>query len=483
MERDLGSRVAGAAKWSVAAEIAAKLVTMAINMLLARLIAPEAYGVLTTALMVTSFADLFTDAGFQKYLIQKEFPDEGAKTEAATVAFWTNLALSLLLWAVVCLLRDPIAIVAGSPGYGLVVAVACAQLPITAFTSIEMALLKRALDFRRLFFVRMAQSIVPLLITVPLALMDLSHWALVIGTLAGHAMTALVLLVRAPWRPRLFYRFSLLKAMFSFSAWTMLESLAIWLCSWFDLFLIGNAFSEYSLGLYKNAVASANGLLALVTASIPTVLFSGLSRLQNDEAGFQRLYYSTQRALAFLILPMGVGLFLYSGLATDVLLGSKWVEAAPIVGLWALSSAIMTPCSGLGSEVFRAKGKPKLSVLAQAASLAISVPACILAIPYGFWAVVYVCAGTRLALLIAVWVLLRLRCGFRVADMFKNLWKPALCTALMAALALLLQRLGSGTLWSWCSIGLCVLFYGALLACFARSEIAPLVSRLLRKRQ
>lgn len=483
MDRELQRRVAGAARWSVAAEVAAKLVSLGVGMLLARLVAPEAYGVLATAMMVTSFADLFTDAGFQKYLIQHEFADDGARSDAASVAFWTNLLFSLLLWAVICLLRDPIAALAGSPGYGAVVAVACAQLPFTAFTSIGMALLRRALDFKRLFFLRMAQSAVPLLVTVPLALLGLSHWALVLGTLAGHVVTAGVLLLRAPWRPRRFFRLCVLKNMLSFSLWTMLEAVSIWACAWFDIFLIGNAFSEYFLGLYKNSVNSAGALLALVTTPVYTVLFSGLSRLQEDAAGFERMFYTTLQSLAFLVFPMGVGLFLYRGLATDVLLGSQWVEAVPIVGLWALSSALMAVISAPCSEVLRARGLPRLSLLAQIISFAASAAVCVLAVPHGFFAVVCACVAMRFSLPAVQWLLLCLHCGFRISDLLKTLWKPALCTVLMAALSLLLQRIGDGALWSWCSIGLCALFYAGLLLLVARDELGALLSWFRTRRE
>ena len=476
MERELQRRFAGAARWSVGAEVAAKLASLGVNMLLARLVAPAAYGVLATAMMVTSFADLFTDAGFQKYLIQHEFLEDGERRDAADVAFWTNLAFSLLLWAAICLLRDPIAAFAGSPGYGAVVALACAQLPVTAFTSVAMALLRRALDFRRLFFLRMAQSAVPLVVTVPLALLGLSHWALVLGTLAGHVVNAAVLLCSGTWRPRWFYRFGVLRGMFSFSCWTLLEAISIWACSWFDIFLIGHAFSDYSLGLYRNAVNNAGALLALVTTPVYTVLFAGLSRLQEDEAGFWRMFYTTLQALAFLVFPMGVGLFLYRDLATAVLLGSQWTEAVPIVGLWALSSALMAVVSAPCSEVLRAKGLPRLSLLCQMASFVASAVVCTLAVPHGFYAVVYACVAMRFSLPVVLWAAMKRRCGFHPLDLVRWLWKPALCTALMAGLALLLQRHGGGALWSWGSIGLCVLCYGALLFLLARREVRQLLS-------
>ena len=73
---NLNKKIGMAAKWSIATEIAAKLISPVSNMILARFLTPEAFGVVATVTMVTSFADMFTDAGFQKYLVQHEFKDK-----------------------------------------------------------------------------------------------------------------------------------------------------------------------------------------------------------------------------------------------------------------------------------------------------------------------------------------------------------------------------------------------------------------------
>lgn len=75
-DKQLHRKVANAAKWSAITEIIAKLIAPVTNMALARILAPEAFGVIATITMIISFADMFTDAGFQKYLIQHEFKDE-----------------------------------------------------------------------------------------------------------------------------------------------------------------------------------------------------------------------------------------------------------------------------------------------------------------------------------------------------------------------------------------------------------------------
>lgn len=70
-------------------------------MVLARLLTPDAFGILVTATMVISFVEIFTDAGFQKYLIQHNFDSDKDLFQSSTVAFWSNLVLSLAIWLVI----------------------------------------------------------------------------------------------------------------------------------------------------------------------------------------------------------------------------------------------------------------------------------------------------------------------------------------------------------------------------------------------
>lgn len=74
--KDLRARSASAAKWSLATEIIAKIISPISQLVLARLLAPEAFGMVATVTMVVSFADMFADAGFQKYLVQHSFRDK-----------------------------------------------------------------------------------------------------------------------------------------------------------------------------------------------------------------------------------------------------------------------------------------------------------------------------------------------------------------------------------------------------------------------
>ena len=93
-------------KWSSAGEIIAKLILPISNMILARILVPEDFGILASVNMIITFVDLFTDSGFAKYLIQSDFKDDEEIFNFASVAFWTNFGVSVLLYFFIFLFRE-----------------------------------------------------------------------------------------------------------------------------------------------------------------------------------------------------------------------------------------------------------------------------------------------------------------------------------------------------------------------------------------
>ena len=162
MSQSLNTKVKNATKWSAITEILAKLVAPLTTILLARLLTPEAFGIVATITMVISFADIFADAGFNKYIIQHEFINDEEREQCTNVAFWSNLCVSLLLWIIIAAFSKPLARLVGCPGYELGLIVACASIPIAAFSSIQTSLYKRHFDFKTLFGARIIGVLIPL---------------------------------------------------------------------------------------------------------------------------------------------------------------------------------------------------------------------------------------------------------------------------------------------------------------------------------
>ena len=128
-------------------------------MILARLLDPNAYGVVASITIITSFADIFTDAGFQKYVIQHEYKSKKELDNASNVAFTSNFVLSVIIYVLIFWFKKPISKVVGSPEASWGLAVAAISVLCTAFSSIVIARFRRELNFKPLFYVRLGSSL------------------------------------------------------------------------------------------------------------------------------------------------------------------------------------------------------------------------------------------------------------------------------------------------------------------------------------
>lgn len=456
---NFNGKVIHAVKWSSISEIIAKLIVPITNMILARILSPEAFGVIATVTLVISFAEMFSDSGFQKYLIQYNFLTKKKLYESMNVSFWTNLLISLLLWTIIGFFNQEIASLAGSPGLGNVILVAGISLPLTSFSSIQIALYRRNLDFKTLFYIRIIGVCIPLVITVPLAFLGFSYWSLIIGTIVGNFTNAIFLTIKSTWKPRLYYDFCLLKKMLNFSIWSLTESLFSWITSYAGTLIVGGILNEYYLGLYKTTIITVNGIMAVVTVSTTSVLFSSLSRLQDNDDEFKKVYLIFLKSIAFIILPMGIGIFLYKELITEILLGSQWKEAIPFVGIYGLMSSITLVFSQYSGELYKAKGKPKISVLAQLLYLMFFIPTLIVSSKQGFSSLIYATSFIKIQQVIINNIILYFLFDITPLNVIKNVKIPIFSTFIMGGFAIILQHLYSGFLWSLLSIFFCIFVY------------------------
>ena len=460
-------KIVTATKWSAIAELLAKLVTPITSMVLARLLTPEAFGVVATITMIVSFAEIFTDAGFQKYIIQHEFTDAKDRDECTNVAFWSNMVLSFILWGIIAILDEPLATLVGNPGLGHVITIASISLPIQAFSSIQMANYKRDLDFRTLFKARLVGVLVPLFVTIPLAIFMHSFWALVIGTIAVSVANAIVLTIWSKWKPRLYFSWQKLRDMLSFTIWSMVESISIWLTNYIDIFIVGICLCPYYLGLYKTSMTTVAQITTLITAATTPVLFSSLSRLQDNREEFEHLFFRFQKLVGILIIPLGVGIYVFRDFVTLVLLGNQWMEASAFIGLWGLTSAITIVLAHYSSEVYRALGKPKLSVLAQVLHIIVLWPVVQLAVQHGFEVLCYARALVRLELVLVQLVITYIVVKLSPWQMFKNIVPSCIAACVMWMGGVLLLEINQSVVWTVCAMLLCTIIYGGILCIFA----------------
>lgn len=483
MAENLNKKIVNATKWSALTEILSKVITPITSMVMARLLTPEAYGVVATFSIIIAFADIFAEAGFHRYLIHHEFTDDEERDQCINVAFWSNLVLSFFVWGIIAVFNAPLAELVGSPGLGLVLIVTCAGIPLTGFCSIQTALFKRNFDFKTLFWRKLVSILIPIFVTIPLAIWLRNYWALVLGNLAANMANAILLSVKSSWKPRRFYSFAVLGSMLSFCIWSMVDSFLVWATSYADIFFIGKMLNAYYLGLYRTSISIVGQIVSLITAIVLPVIMPSLSRLQDDLPQMRRLLLKFQKTTGIILIPLGVGIFVFRDLITNVMLGSQWTEAAGFLGLWGLMEAITVIFARFCSPVYPAIGKPRTSAIVQISHLIVLIPAIIISGQYGFEPLYITRSLIRLELvlvnLIAVWVMIKQSPW----KMVVNILPQITCSIIMALLAYGLLRINSGMVVSFIWVFICIgVYFGALYLLFPkeRSEMHSLLQTVLK---
>lgn len=475
----LNRKLFDATKWSAITNIFRKLVTPITSLVLARLLTPEIFGVIATINIVITFADIFTDAGFQKYLVQHEFDTDLELYNSADVAFWTNLGLSSFVWIIIFLFRNIIADVVGGSGYGFHLAIAALSIPLLSFSSIQQAIYKREFNFRGMFIPSLINAIIPLIITVPLAYCLRNCWSLIIGTLLSNLSDAILLTINSKWKPSLFYKFEVLRKMFSFSFWTLIESLSIWLTTNIDIFILGKMISTYYLGLYKVSITTVNQIAAVITTTLLPVLFSALSRTQGDRDVFNNTFYLFQNKSSIILIPMSVGIWLYNDVVTWILLGKQWIEASYLIGMVGLVHGLTILYANYASEVYRAKGEPKISLLVQLIYIMLIVPSTILAAKQTF----LILCNVRFLLTI-VFILLHLivlitRYKISLIVMIMNIKSSVISSVIMAIIGIFLKQFAFTITQKIITMVICLIVY--IISCILFEDTRYIISDFFMK--
>ena len=467
----MDTKVVAAAKWSLITEILAKLITPVTNIILAHILAPTAFGILATIMMVISFAEMLADAGFQKFLVQYEFESEDEKQKNVSVAFISNIVLAIVLWLVIIIWRDELAILVGNEGLGFPLAIMGAMLPLGAFSSIQMAMYRRSFNFKFLLSIRMITIITPLFISIPMALAGFDYWSLIAGLLAAHLFTAIALCVRQEKLISIYFSSTVFRKMFSFSAWSLAEAFSIWLTAWVDTFIISHFLDAYYLGLYKMPTAIVTTIMAIATSSMAPVLFSALSRHQHNQVEFEKTFLTFQRYMALFLVPLGVGMFVYQDFIVEILLGPQWKLAGIVLGSWALSSSLVTAISYLISEAFRAKGMPNISFLAQMAHLFVLIPVIYVCVQYDFTTFVYARSIVRVQMIVVLLYLLAIYVGMNAWLVIRNIKSYIIASAVVGTGSYVLLHLHNSMIWTIFCICISLILYLVVLYLFPTERI------------
>jgi len=317
--------------WIVLERWTSRLLGLVVIAVLTRILSPENFGLVAMATVVTAILQVFVDSGFATVLIQKK----SLLPKDTSTAFWTSVAISVLLYAALFATAPLLAELFGEPGLTDVLRVMGLGLPISSLSQVPAAILERSFGFRALAVRQVIGNLCGAAVAIPVALLGGGVWALVAQALVTSVASVVVLWSSTTWRPRWEYSFSALRQMWSMGVRIIGIGLLDALQQNIDKLIVGAFFSVEVLGYYYLAQRIGTILIELVTTVMSRVTLTTFSKLQDDLPRLNRIFLQ----MTFASAAIGVPMFgLVAVLATQIVpfaFGAGWDETVPL--LWVLA--------------------------------------------------------------------------------------------------------------------------------------------------
>jgi O-antigen/teichoic acid export membrane protein len=335
-------------------------------LILAKLLAPDAFGLLAIATIAISVLMRLSDIGIIPALVHRRDvtleQQDAAWTVGLTRAALVALALVLAAPAVAQLFSEPAAVP--------IIQVLALRPLIDASASIGVARLTRELKFRELALVYLPGACTDLVVAVVMA-PTMGVWALVAGALVGSAVTVAVSYGLAPHRPRIRLAWRGVLPLVNFGRWVLLAGIATLAGTLVTQLAVSRMLGATALGLYFLALKLAFLPVEAAGSIVGSVAFPMFSGLRDDIAATARSFGTLLAGLGLLLLPV-YALLVALAPALEEALGARWIGTAPIVRILALAG-VAAILADLLAPLLMGRGQPARVFLLEALQTAVLI--------------------------------------------------------------------------------------------------------------
>lgn len=357
-------------------------VQFVVQIILARLISPEEFGILALVMVFINLAQVFVQSGFNTALIQKK--------DADTLDFSSIFYLSLLIAGFFYLIMYTVAPVIADFYDSLelisVLRVLSLILFTGAFNSIQNAYVSKKLLFKKLFRSSIGATIISGVLGIIAAYQGAGIWALVIQQLANQLSVTIIMWFTVKWRPHLMFSFTRVKTLLSFS-WKLLASSLLDVL-YMDLrtLIIGRIYTASTLGFYNRGQQFPRLIVDNVNGSIQAVMLPALSVYQDDKERMKSFVRRSIVTSSFLIFPMMIGMAVIAEPLVTLVLTETWLPAVPFIQIFSLSYMLM-PIHTANLQAINAMGRSDIFLKLEVIKKVLGLIVLAISLPFGVYAI------------------------------------------------------------------------------------------------
>lgn len=323
-----------------------------LQIILARLLTPNDYGLLSIMIIFTNLANVFIQNGFNTSLIQKKDTSD----EDYSSVFWVTLIIAIVVYLFLFAMVPVIANFYKMPKIIVPFRVISLMIIPGALNSIQIAIISKKMDFKKVFTSNLFSIIFSGIVGILLAYFGFGVWALVFQTLLNVLIACIVMWFTVRWRPKMIIEFSRVKKLFSFG-WKLLVSTLID-TSYQELssLVIGKKYNSSTLGFYNRGKQFPQFLINAINGSVQSVMLPAIASIQDKKLQVKNMMRRSITISSYIVFPTMVGLAVVADPLVKVLLTEKWTPCVPYLQIFCFSFAFY-PVHSCNLQTINALGR------------------------------------------------------------------------------------------------------------------------------
>lgn len=344
-------------KWTSVSNFGRRILSLLVNIILARLLLPEDFGLVAMAAVVLGFIDIFKDLGTGAALIQRK----DVSDELFSSIFWFNVGFGVLATGVTIACAPLVAAFYKEPRVTPVLMAMSVSFLLSALTIVHNGLMQRQMRFVALAKIEVAAAAVSYTIGIGAALLGQGVWSLVYQVVSNSAVFLVLIWFTSSWRPRFTFHWGEVRQVMSYSLNLAVFNVFFYFAQNVDNFLIGRYLGSEALGYYDLAYKLMTFPMQAISAVFGKVMLPFYARAQEDLPRFRAAFLRSAEAIAFVTFPLMLGLMATRAPFVLSVFGPRWTPVITLLALFAPVAALRSISTTTGS-IFMAMGRADLQL-------------------------------------------------------------------------------------------------------------------------
>lgn len=367
-EANLKTKTVKGYVWNFLENVLNRGISFVVGIILARIIAPSDYGLIGIILIFIAVFNSIVESGLGTALVRK---NDCTEKDYNTV-FYTNLAMSILLYAILYFSTPLIAVFFNEPQLDILGKVMGCILLINALTITQSVILLKKLDFKGKMYISMQSSAISGVVGITMAYSGYGVWSLVGQQISRQVTQSLLLWIHNKWFPQLIFSWRSFKELFGFGSKLLVAGIIDTIWNQIYQIVIGKCYTPKTLGLYTKANEFGSIFSSNLTSVVQSVSFPALSKIQDDLVKLKIGYQKVIKCTMLISFPLMLGMAAVAKPMILLLLGEKWLPCVPFLQIVCFQQ-LLYPLHAINLNLLQVRGRSDLFLKIQIAKKFISV--------------------------------------------------------------------------------------------------------------